>query len=236
MLAEVSQPPGLWGYIIAVLVPVAILVYWYGNFRLQRQIRRGLSSERGRRSPGRGAPQDPNFTAMVGRMVQRGLLTPVAEASTGPVMVRGTLTTADATLGGAPGRECVWQNRSGAPRDAAVAVDYVIIADATGRATIENLALAEVVAPEAKLGPHRSFCSLLLGDEVEVIARFTPERYGEEIDPTRLVYGTLGANGQLYVRVHRRDKAPEPAGPVEPAPGTHEALATPPQTSSGTTQ
>jgi hypothetical protein len=83
----------------------------------------------------------------------------------------------------------------------------VILADATGRVTIENLALAEVVAPEDKLGPHRAYRALLLGDEVEVVARFSPERFGEDPDPTRLVYGTLAADGNLHVRVCKRDPA-----------------------------
>jgi hypothetical protein len=57
---------------------------------------------------------------MVGRMMQRGLVTKIGEAEAGPVLVRGVLTTADVTLGGPQGRETVWQNRSGAGRDAAV--------------------------------------------------------------------------------------------------------------------
>lgn len=215
MLLAVSQST----LYIAILLPLAILVYWYGNRRLQRQFGRN-TAPRGRRSPRASAKEDPQFAAMVGRMLQRGLITPVAEAPAGPVMMRGVLATADATLGGAPGHECVWQNRSDAPRDAAVAADYVILADATGRVTIENLALAEVVAPEDKLGPHRAYRSLLLGDEVEVVARFSPERFGEDPDPTRLVYGTLGADGNLHVRVCKRDPVPSSRGdlPAEQPP------------------
>jgi hypothetical protein len=190
-----------------VLIPLAILVYWYGNRRLQRHFGRN-TEPRGRRSPRGSTKDDPQFAAMVSRMLQRGLVTPAAEAPKGPVMMRGVLTTADATLGGAPGRECVWRNRSDAPRDAAVAAEYVILADATGRVTIENLNLAEVVAPDDKVGPHRAYRSLLLGDEVEVVARFSPERFGEDPDPTRLVYGTLGADGNLHMRVARRDPVP----------------------------
>jgi hypothetical protein len=206
-----------------VLIPLAILVYWYGNRRLQRQFGRN-TEPRGRRSPHATTKEDPQFSAMVSRMLQRGLITPVAEAQAGPVMMRGVLATADATLGGAPGHECVWRNRSGAPRDAAVAAEYVILADATGRVTIENLALAEVVAPEDKLGPHRTYRSLLLGDEIEIVARFSPERFGEDPDPTRLVYGTLGADRNLHVRVYKRASVPASRGdlpaeqPAEQAP------------------
>ncbi len=199
-----------------VLIPLAILVFWFGNRRLQKQIGKRNSAPRGRRSPGK-LKEDPQFAAMVGRMLQRGLVTPVAEAPAGPVLMRGVLAAADVTLGGTPGRECVWQNRSDAPRDAAVAAEYVILADATGRVTIENLALAEVVAPEDKLGPHRAYRALLLGDEVEVVARFSPERFGEDPDPARLVYGTLAADGNLHVRVCKRDPVPSSRGDLPPA-------------------
>ena len=211
-----------------ILIIVAILVFYLGNRRVQQMLSARNTEPRGRRLPQGKVRKDPQFSAMVGRMLQRGLATPIAQASAEPVLVRGVLSSADATLGGAPGRACVWQNRSGAPRDAAIAVDYVIVADASGRATIENLALADVVAPEDKLGPHRASCSLLLGDEVEVVARFKPERFGEDPDPSRLVYGTLGADGNLHVRVCKRDTAPP-----GPTPGL--ALANDPEPSGTTT-
>ena len=110
----------------------------------------------------------------------------------------------------APGRECVWRNRSDAPRDTAIAAEIVVVADATGRATLENLGLAEVVAPDEKQGT-RSSRALYLGDEVEVIGRFKPERFGQDPDPTRLIYGTMGADGHLYVRVVHRPTAAQAA-------------------------
>lgn len=205
-----------WGIFIGVLIPIAVLVYWYGNVRAQRVMSERNTEPRGRRSPRGHVRDDPQFTAMVGRMMQRGLVTPIAEASAGPVLLRGVLTAADATLGGAPGRECVWQNRSDAPRDAAVCAEYVVIADTTGRATVENLALADIVAPEEKLGPHRAYCSLRLGDEIEVVGRFKPERFGEDPDPTRLIYGSVGGDGLLHVRLSRRD--PVAGDTVVPSP------------------
>lgn len=237
MLAEV-QESFRWYYIVAGLIPLAILVYWYGNLRLQRSISARNTEPRGRRSAQARVRDDPQFAAMVGRMMHRGLVTPIATAPAEPVLIRGTLMTADATLGGAPGRECVWKNRSGASRDSAVAAEYVTIADATGRATIENLALADIVAPEDKLGPHRAYCALLLGDEVEVVARFKPERFGEDPDPTRLVYGTLGADGNLHVRVCKREPAPPPPGAPRddlPAAATNSSVPTADLQPSGTT-
>lgn len=194
--------------IYGVLITLAILVFYLGNQRVQRMLSARNTEPRGRRLPASKVRHDPKFAALVGRMMQRGQATPIAEAQAEPVLIRGVLSAADSSLGGAPGRECVWQNRSGAPRDAAIAVDHVFVQDASGQATIENLALADVVAPEDKLGPHRASCALLLGDEVEVVARFKPERFGEDPDPSRLVYGTLGADGNLHVRVSRRDPAP----------------------------
>jgi hypothetical protein len=186
---------------VAILVPVAVLVYYLGNVRAQRGMSERATEPRGRRGYQSRRKDDPQFSAMVGRMMERGLVTKIGEAGAGPVLVRGVLTTADTTLGGPQGRETVWQNRSGAGRDAAVSAEYVVIADATGRATIENLATADVIAPEEKLGPHRAYCALRIGDEVEVVSRFKPERFGQDPDPTRLVYGTLGADGHLHVRV-----------------------------------
>ena len=154
MLAEVSELPARWPYIVAVLIPVAILVYWLGNLRVQRQLSARNTEPRGRREARGRRKDDPQFAAMVGRMFQRGLVTPIATAPEGPVLIRGVLAAADGSLGGAPGRECVWRNRSGAGPDTAIAVELVTVADATGRVTLENLATADVVAPEDRLGPH----------------------------------------------------------------------------------
>lgn len=209
---------------VAILVPVAVLVYYLGNVRAQRAMSARATEPRGRRSPTSRKRDDPQFAAMVGRMMQRGLVTKIGEAEAGPVLVRGVLTTADVTLGGPEGRETVWQNRSGAPRDAAIGAEYVVVADATGRATIENLATADVIAPEEKLGPHRAYCALRIGDEVEVVGRFKPERFGEDPDPTRLVYGTLGADGHLHVRKCQPTRTPQ-------APRPPQATSEPAQTS-----
>lgn len=211
MLGEVGELSARWPYIVATLIPVAILVYWLGNFRLQRQLSARNTEPRGRREPRGRKRDDPQFSAMVGRMLQRGLVSPIATAPEGPVLIRGVLAAADGSLGGAPGRECVWRNRSGAGPDTAVSVEMVTVADATGRVTLENLATANVVAPEDRLGPHRSSCVLLLGDEVEVVGRLKHERFGQDPDPTRLIYGTLGADGSLHVRVCKREPTTQAA-------------------------
>src|SRR5262245_13694567 len=106
MLAEAAFQ---WSHVIAALIPAAILVYYVGNAISQRQMSARRTEPRGRRLRQARKADDPQFAALVGRMFQRGLVSKIAEADTGPVLVRGVLTTADGSLGGAPGRECVWQ-------------------------------------------------------------------------------------------------------------------------------
>lgn len=229
-MIEEAAPTFEWSYVVlAVLVPVAILVYYLGNVRAQRGMRASAIEPRGRRAA-KGVPKsDPQFSAFVGRALERGLVTPIASAEAQPIMIRGVITSADGNLGGAPGRECVWRNRSGAPRDAAVAAEFIVVADATGRATLENVDRAEVVAPEEKSGPRVASCALYIGDEVEVIGRFKPERFGDDPDPTRLVYGSLGGDGNLYVRVHGRAKSPDPSpGEQSSRPPGAETVSSPP--------
>ncbi|HEY8374858.1 MAG TPA: hypothetical protein VIK91_00160 [Nannocystis sp.] len=214
VLADEAPPTFEWSYVIlALLIPAAILVYVIGNARAKR-----LASERNLEPKGRRLPRgtykaDPEFAAFVGRALQRNLITPIASAGAQPVMIRGVITSSDGNLGGPPGRECVFRNRSGAPREAAVAAEFLVVADATGRVTLENVDRAEVVAPEEKSGARVSSYALYLGDEVEVIGRFKPERIGDDPDPTRLVYGSMGGDGNLYIRVHRRAKSPTSADP-----------------------
>jgi hypothetical protein len=80
---------------VAILVPVAVLVYYLGNVRAQRGMSERSTEPRGRRGYQARRKDDPQFAAMVGRMMERGLVTKIGEASAGPVLVRGVLTTAD---------------------------------------------------------------------------------------------------------------------------------------------
>ncbi|MCY1056928.1 hypothetical protein [Nannocystis sp. SCPEA4] len=228
MLDEAAAAPAFeWSYVVlAVLIPAAILVYMLGSFRAKRIGSARNLEPQGRRMPKGSLKSDPQFSGFVGRALQRGALTPIATAGAQPIMIRGVITSADGNLGGAPGRECVWRNRSGAPRDAAVAAELVVVADSTGRLTLENLDHAEVIAPEEKAGPRVASYGLYIGDEIEVIGRFKPERFGTDPDPTRLVYGSMGGDGNLYVRVHSRPVAPAAAETAVHAGA--EALSSPP--------
>lgn len=226
MVEEVAAPTFEWSYVaLAIMIPVAILVYMLGNFRAKRLGSARNLEPKGRRMPRGTLKHDAQFSGFVGRALQRGVLTPIASAEAQPIMVRGVITSADGNLGGAPGRECVWRNRSGAPRDAAVAAELVVVADSTGRLTLENLDHAEVIGPEEKAGPRVASCGLYIGDEVEVIGRFKPERFGNDPDPTRLVYGSMGGDGNLYVRLHSRPLSP--AAPETAVRAGAEALSSP---------
>lgn len=188
---------------IAFLLPVAVLVYWLGFHRVQKTIRGRRLEPKGRRIDG-DDEVDPEFAAVVARAQRRNVITPIAEARAVPVMVRGTIVNANGNLGGPPGGECVWRNRAQGRRGTAVASELIIIADDTGRAMIENLERAQVIAPAETLTQHRESAGLYMGDVIEVIGTFNPDRIGEDPDPTKLVYGTLGGDGRLHVRVSQR--------------------------------
>lgn len=199
--------------VLAFLIPLAIAVYWYGNRQL-----RGASKTGGRRRYGgrSTSPLDPAFQAQVRRFEERQSFAAIAEAPAGMVMIRGVLAGAEPTLGGAPGRECVWRNRADGRRDMAVASDTVFMRDASGQACLEGLEGAQVIAPREKASHDVEWVGLYLGDEVEVIGRFAPEPAPVGDDPALRVYGSLGGDAKLHVRVARRP--PPVQATAEPAP------------------
>ncbi len=199
---------GLTEIAIGILIPVAILVYWLGSRRLRMQLGSGFLEPKGRGLMASDRPRDRAFNAIVERAMRRQVITPIAEAQKVPVMVRGILTSSDGNLGGTPGRECIYRNRAGARRDMAVAAEFVTLRDDTGKAIVTNLESATVIADSERVSPHFESVSMYLGDEVEIIAGFSPERHGEHDDPRELVYGSLGEDGNLHVRVTRRGEAP----------------------------
>lgn len=210
---------------LAILVPVAVLVFSVGSRRVRRQIggRAILPQGRVRWVPGQGHRRDEQWRATVERLESRAP-TPIASAQTGVVRIEGVITSATGNLGGAPGRECVWRNRAGAGPSTAVATELLFVADESGRCGVEELEQARVIAPVDKVGAHYESTSLHVGDRIEVIGRFEREVVGEHEDPTRLVYGTLGSDGRLDVRVLERP-APlpslrsEPTAPNDDSPG-----------------
>jgi hypothetical protein len=203
---------------LAILIPVAVLVFSLGSRRVRAQLGRASILPRGRdrSAPGSGYRRDAAWRAAVERLEARAP-TPIAEAQSGLVRIEGVITGATGNLGGAPGRECVWRNRSGAGPQTAVAAELLFMADASGRCGLEELEQARVIAPVDKVGAHYESTSLHVGDRIEVIGRFEREVVGEHEDPTRLVYGTLGGDGRLDVRVLER-ASPEANEPEAQAP------------------
>jgi hypothetical protein len=194
---------------LAILIPIAVLVFSVGTKRVKSQL--GLRSimprGRDRLLPDDGHHRrDEAWRTAVDRLEARPP-TPIASAQSGLVRIEGVITGATGNLGGAPGRECVWRNRAGAGPKTAVAAELVFLADDSGRCGLEELEQARVVAPVDKVGMHYESTSLYIGDRIEVIGRFERDVLGEEEDPTRLVYGTLGGDARLDVHVRERASA-----------------------------
>lgn len=182
--------------LLAVLIPVAVLVYWLGQRRLGRQMSSRNLEAKGRRWGSDGPGMEKNLRKLVDQFSHKPILTPIAELRAGPCMIRGHLLATDLHLGGIPGQECIWRNRLYGRREMAVAAEKVMIEDVSGKAFLEHLEQAFVVAPHEKFSPHYTSISLYVGDLVEVIGWVTKSS----------THGTLGANGQLYIRVCERTR------------------------------
>jgi hypothetical protein len=198
-------------FLLALLIPVAVVVFWFGNRLFKRDLGPDAMEPKGRgfrQWPSRG---DPDWMATVTRLEARPA-TKIAEAGEGPVRFEATLASCMEPLGGRSGRESVWRNRVGGRPGSAIAADLVVIADATGRCGIENLDRARVITPVEKHSLHHESMSLYLGDRIEVMGYFTPEKVGEHEDPAMLVYGTLGSSGGLEIRVIERQEDDESRG------------------------
>lgn len=196
------------------LVLLAVPVFWYGS----RQLRQARGSQalgpRGRWSTSSGRRKREAQWARTVALLEGRDPTPIAEARQGPVRIVGTLVRASGDLGGPPERACVWRNRAGARPESAVGAELVIVADESGRCGVEGLERATVVAPSDKHSLHHEHTSLYLGDELEIIGVFEPESVPEGEAPAEQVYGTLGADGALEVRLRRRPDPPAPDPPT----------------------
>jgi hypothetical protein len=191
--------------ILLLLVPLAILVVWVAR----RQASAGRRS--GERPRGRPDWADPSWRA---RVAELEAAEPIAIAAAKPGAVRfvATIASAPKALGGPAGRECVWRNHKGGGPDTAIASELVFVADASGRCAIEGLEHARVIAPaerasrptKARASSRGEHVALYIGDEIEIYARFTAERVGDDPDPSKLVYGTLDAAGPLEIRLRTR--------------------------------
>lgn len=205
--------------VMLLLAAIAVMVVWISR----RASKKGARGPRGKRRPGWA---DPQWRVTVETLRQSP--TPIAEAKPGDVCVIATLANAPLALGGPPERACVWRNTMGADASTAIAAELVFVADDSGRAALEHLEHARVIAPpEATQGRKderaRRVAALYIGDKVEIVGRFDIDKAGNDPDPRKLVYGTLGADGPLEIRVIERPDRPEP-----PAPPTTESEPEPP--------
>jgi hypothetical protein len=210
--------------ILLLLVPVALVVVWYA-----RKMAYASRSEGGRAQK-RPDWADAGWRAKVAEL-EAADPTPIAKASKGPVRFVATIASAPEHLGGPSGRQCVWRNQAGGDADTAIGSELVFVADASGRAAIEGLEHARVIAPVETIGAmrgrtsgRREHVALYVGDEVEIYGRFAPEKVGDDPDATKLVYGTLGTVGPIEIRLRTR---PERATPEPPAPATNDAAPAP---------
>jgi len=201
-------------FVLALLVPIAVLVFWYGRREILRNRGEYALRPSGRWLPESSRTRDEAWRTAVERLESQPP-TPVAEATPRWVRVAGTLTAASGNLGGPPGRECIWRNRAGARRDSAVGAEIVILTDDSGRVGLENIERAYVIAPSERHARHHENVSLYLGDRVEVFGEFHPEppEESEGGDARARVYGTLGARGPLEVRLLERPAPPDQAEP-----------------------
>jgi hypothetical protein len=192
--------------LLVLLVFVATCIVWLAR-------RQAYASRMdGGRSRGRPGWADPHWRARVKALEEREP-TAIASATAGPVRIVATIASAPQTLGGEPGRECVWRNQPGAGPETAIAVELVFVADASGRCAIDGLEHARVIAPIERppgvskvrvASTRREHVALYVGDVVEIFGRFAPERVGDDPDPTKLVYGTLGGAGPLEIHLRTR--------------------------------
>ncbi len=214
MFADWDADRVLW---LAILIPAAVVVFFIGSRRFRSQLGGSALRPRGRDrllAPLGQRRRDAQWRATVDRL-ERELPVAIDRATRGPARMQVEIVGASGTLGGAPGRECVWRNRADAGPQTAVAADLIIVADKTGRCGVEDLEEARVLAPVERAGTHVESVSLYLGDRVEIMAHFEPERFGEHEDPTQLVYGTLGGRGRVEIRLVERPPHPEAATPAE---------------------
>ena len=180
-----------WGKSVLVVV-VALLVLAAGNALLKRKPWTNDARHR------------PDFDLEVARLESLPV-SEIASARKGPVHLEGSIASAVGSLGGDPGRECVYRNRVGAGRGSAVGSELILVRDGSGQVGIENLEHARVVAPRERADPRApETYSLHVGDHVEVLGEFTIQPHGDDTDPRDRVYGMLGADRRLQVRVLER--------------------------------
>ncbi|TPV95856.1 MAG: hypothetical protein B7733_07775 [Myxococcales bacterium FL481] len=183
---------GPWGALL-VLFAAAVAVL---------TVSRRMASGRKREGSGRKQPKFDLDTARLESLpVSR-----IADAEAGSIHLEGVLESSTQSFG--QGRPCVWLNRAGQSSDTAIAAELVILADDTGQVGLENLERARVIAPREPGTAGHDSVALYLGDRVQVLGQFRPERYDPSSEDERRVYGLLGSDAPMQIRVLTRAEAP----------------------------
>ncbi len=204
MLADSGGPL----FLLALLLPAAVFVFWFGSRRFSKERGSSALRPRGRVLFDHGRRRSDRWRATVKRL-EAGSVTATADAKAGPVRLEGVLVNASGDLGGPEGRRCVWRNRAGGRPASAVGAEMVILQDDAGACGIEGIERAFIIAPTEKHTFHHENVSLYLGDRVEVFGDFTPEAADTDADadPSQRVYGTLSFADGLDVRLVERSPA-----------------------------
>lgn len=172
----------------------ALSVLWLGH-RLSKGARFGKKGA----TPG---GRDLDFDLEIARLETQPPVA-IAQAKAGLVHIRGVLKSAQGSLGGPSDRARVWYNQVDGPRDAAVGVELCLLADESGQVALEELGQARVIAPIE--GPEPRFRCLSLGDEVELLGEFLPEKVQKsEENAHEAIYGVVGRARTFQLRLLKR--------------------------------
>jgi hypothetical protein len=189
---------------LALLIAVALVVLFVAK----------LASERSRSSKSKRSM--PDLDLRVAKL-EALPVSPIVSATAGPVHIEGTICDAAGGLG-----RLLYRNRYKGRRATAIAVERLILRDASGLVGLEDLEGARVIAPKETAGAH-DVVSLYMGDRVQVLGdleRFDqPAPIGEHGD---LLVGMLGTLGPIQIRVLEREPA-SPAAPRPAASAEHES-------------
>ena len=182
---------------VGLVITVAVFVLTIGGAMAKRKPRGSGVNFRGKR----------DFDLQVAKLESLAV-SPIASATSGPVHLEGVLSSANETLGGPPQSARIYHNRKGASRKAAVAAELVLLRDDSGQASIEQLELARVIAATDPKADGRSQAadtiSLHIGDRVQVLGYFRAELHGDDDLAAERVFGVLGDDGQIQVRLLER--------------------------------
>ncbi len=188
---------------VAVFLVIAISIGAV-LFNFRRSSKGGASSLR--------LKKRKSFDLSVAKMDDLSLST-IASLVAGPAHIEGTVHSSVEKLGGAPGEEIVYMDKSGGGKQTAVASELIVVADATGRVGVVNLERARVLGPREDVG-KKSFLTIRVGDRVQVLGRFRVDRHGEDMPAQAQIYGLFGHDGPAQVKVLQRgDQVAVRSGP-----------------------